>query len=40
MIKHDQVNIASYAKVDYNPEDITLEWEEMRDIFAIVIEIW
>jgi len=38
MIKHDQVNIASYAKVYYNPEDITLEWEEMRDVFAIVIQ--
>ncbi|MDQ1317470.1 MAG: hypothetical protein QG588_1122 [Candidatus Poribacteria bacterium] len=38
MIKHNQVNITSYAKVDYNPEDITLEWEEMRDVFAIVMQ--
>jgi hypothetical protein len=38
MIKHNQVNIASYAKVNYNPEYITLEWEEMRDVFAIVMQ--
>jgi hypothetical protein len=37
MIQTDQVNIASYARVDYNPKDIIYEWEEMRDVFVIFV---
>jgi len=37
MIQTDQVNIANYARVEYNPKDITFEWEEMRDVFVIVV---
>jgi hypothetical protein len=32
-----QVNIAKYAKVEYTNNIVTLEWEEMRDIFSIVL---
>jgi len=37
MIQHGQVNIANYARIEYNPDNITLEWEEMRDVFAVII---
>jgi hypothetical protein len=35
---NDNVNIAKYARIENNTQDITLEWEEMRDIFAVVVQ--
>jgi hypothetical protein len=34
----DHVNIAKYAMIESNAQDVMLQWEEMRDIFAVVVQ--
>ncbi len=37
MVYQDMFNSADYAYFETSSQDIILRWEEMRDIFAIVI---
>ncbi|MDQ1328547.1 MAG: hypothetical protein QG641_1832 [Candidatus Poribacteria bacterium] len=37
MIGDYQVNIAQYATMEQGTNDVILRWEEMRDIFAVVV---
>ncbi|MGQ9608693.1 MAG: hypothetical protein ACUVWN_05295 [bacterium] len=37
MIKQDLFNAADYAYVETSSQDIIFRWEEMRDIFAIIV---
>lgn len=38
MLSQDAVDIAKYAMVEYDDENMILKWEEMRDIFYVVIK--
>ena len=38
IMENQQVDVARYAKIDLNESDIVLVWEEIRDIFKIVVK--
>ena len=37
MNQHNQVDVAEWAAIEHGPQDITLRWEEMRDVFSVVV---
>lgn len=37
IMENKKVNIAKYARTEYKDNTITFEWEEMRDIFTVVL---
>jgi len=34
----NQFDAAQYAVIEYSPEEVVLRWEEMRDIFSVIIQ--
>lgn len=38
MINKDRVDVARYATLNHDAHAVVLQWEEMRDIFAVVVE--